>query len=399
MNNKRVEVIMRLKRSRPFFTAICICLFGIANLAAQTRRVNLPTGNVKEVKKLTSAGVTQVNNEISSININSQELLFERTESAEIKLSPEVLRAASITRPGEIPGIILPFKFYGIQNDNTIFDLDTIVDMEPIKGLSFSPETLAFQCTLHIGLYDRRHPGDAGPLPHPVEFLITADIEHNPSSIILDHLNLPYAQVSLSTRTPVEPVLVRIRPNFSSDPQIIELSVDRPVLKLEVSPSSISGFGLEAADITILGKDLPLEPGISLTLTTNRGKIEPINIKTNEDGIATSNLRSISLGSAQVRVDSPRFISIEREVRFRFPWLFLVAAILGGLIGSIPKMGKFRLKKVTIGIALGILGGVGYAVGVNVLGFEPSVTIGEAVTFFISGICAYVGKLILPTSS
>jgi drug/metabolite transporter (DMT)-like permease len=44
-------------------------------------------------------------------------------------------------------------------------------------------------------------------------------------------------------------------------------------------------------------------------------------------------------------------------------------------------------------IALGILGAVAYAVGVNLTGYVPQAVVGEALTFFVAGIISYAGGL------
>ncbi|MCG7852039.1 MAG: hypothetical protein MIO92_05915 [Methanosarcinaceae archaeon] len=389
---------MRLRQNCIRLLAFCVCLSVGTHLGAQTtRRVNLPPGNLKEVKKIGAAGVFQIDTQLPSVLINSQELLFEHIEGPVIKLSSETLNA---TR--DLNGISrtsLGFNFYTIQN-GTNLDLKTIVDMEPSSGLRYSPDASVFECTLYIGLYDNLNPGATGQLPQAVDFLIIADVEHNPATITIDHINLPFATVSLSSKAPREPVKIKIRPSFSSELKEFEVGIDRPVLRLEVSPSSISGLGLEEANITIQGKDMQLAPGIPLTLTTSKGGLKSPNVVTNDVGIATSKIRSISFGTALIRADSPRFLSVETKLKFRFPWVFILVAFVGGLVGTVAqRTRKFTLKNIIAGLALGMLAGVGTAIGVNVLGFELNPTVGEALTFFVAGVCSYIGRLVLPRSS
>jgi uncharacterized membrane protein len=87
-------------------------------------------------------------------------------------------------------------------------------------------------------------------------------------------------------------------------------------------------------------------------------------------------------------------------VRFTLPWAFSISAILGGIVGVLAKRVQSKSKKskpmvvnLLAGIAIGILGAVAYAVGVNLTGYVPQAKVGEALILFVAGIIAYVGGI------
>jgi hypothetical protein len=86
-------------------------------------------------------------------------------------------------------------------------------------------------------------------------------------------------------------------------------------------------------------------------------------------------------------------------VRFVFPWLFLAAAILGGVVGSLIRWArtenagrrKLWIELLVLGVLVGLVVASAYSIGINLIGFEPAAHAGEAVVFVLSALGAYFG--------
>jgi hypothetical protein len=120
-------------------------------------------------------------------------------------------------------------------------------------------------------------------------------------------------------------------------------------------------------------------------------------VKLDAQGMATTSLRSDSAASTRLRVGDAGVISESATVVFEPPWLFLAAAIAGGLLGAFLR-GKGRSHlwyALAIGVASAILMTLAYAVGIDwvsrVLSAPRLATAGEAVVFVLGAIAALVG--------
>jgi hypothetical protein len=130
---------------------------------------------------------------------------------------------------------------------------------------------------------------------------------------------------------------------------------------------------------------------------SSRGKW---SVKLDGRGVAVTKIRSSGIGVSTITARSLPLKNGETQITFDPPWAFAVAAILGGAIGVLarrakPGVGKSRsvLGNLIAGIALGLLGAVAYAVGVNLTGYVPQAKVGEALVFFVAGIISYAGGI------
>jgi hypothetical protein len=124
-------------------------------------------------------------------------------------------------------------------------------------------------------------------------------------------------------------------------------------------------------------------------------------VKLDAQGVATARLRSDSASSTSVSVADAGVVSQPATVVFTAPWLFLAAAVAGGLLGAFIR-GKGRRRAwyaLAIGVASAILMTLAYAVGIDwvsrALPAAHLATSGEAVIFVLGAIAALLGVGVL----
>lgn len=299
----------------------------------------------------------------------------------------------------------LPIQLVGVDAEGKQLNLAAVVEVAG-GGLRMQPDLMGFAGHVYVGLEDKDQPGTSRKLGYDVQILVTADADSvAPESLTLDHANLPFATVQIHATRPGDVVHLNVRPTFETDGFSLDVPVVRPGFSLRASPTSIQGFGLETAELTILA-DRGMTSEMSVALSADRSRPEPSHLELDRSGAATSSLRSNGLGTATVTAENSLLGTVTTSVRFVFPWAFLAAVTLGGAIGGIARYATLKSQKVKVrftplvihallGIVFGLLATTLYAIGVNVLEFHPTATIGETLTFAISAVGAIVsGKLV-----
>jgi hypothetical protein len=102
-----------------------------------------------------------------------------------------------------------------------------------------------------------------------------------------------------------------------------------------------------------------------------------------------------------VTAAAPGYAAGTTVVRYAFPWSFLLATLLGGLVGgglhylrSRGSASQGLARQITGGILMALLVGVASTVGVNFLPVTFSARYGEALFFTIAAIAAYLWETI-----
>jgi hypothetical protein len=114
-------------------------------------------------------------------------------------------------------------------------------------------------------------------------------------------------------------------------------------------------------------------------------------------GLGTTSVRSVSFGEAAITAVSPPLAPAMAPIYFALPVAFLLASIIGGLLGAglarLQNAKKVRnLRTVLIrGMLTGIIMVVLYGIGVNILPIHPTAMAGEALAFGVAAIGAFVG--------
>ena len=197
----------------------------------------------------------------------------------------------------------------------------------------------------------------------------------------------------------------RYHVSVSADPQdrgnAIDLPVMKPTIEVIAANPQIAGWGIGQTGITLRARGLVTPDGYPVTLRNEHGSLDPTYVKLDAQGVATARLRSDSASSTSVSVADAGVVSQPATVVFTAPWLFLAAAVAGGLLGAFIR-GKGRRRAwyaLAIGVASAVLMTLAYAVGIDwVSRALPSAhlaTSGEAVIFVLGAIAALLGVGVL----
>lgn len=272
--------------------------------------------------------------------------------------------------------------------------LRALVEVEG-GGLRYDPARRAYVGTVVIGLVDEDNPGDVRPLGDSVYVQITGNVR-SVRPVLLDNVNFPFSQVELATDDPrADSVLVRVRPSFDPRGVPMWIPVQLARLTLQASPERLAGFGLEKSELIIHS---PGVDSIPVTIASQRGKPRPNRLWVTATG-GVAQLRSAGVGDDVVTVMSGPYTGRIR-LRYHWPVAFLLAALLGGLVGGVLNaLSTNRKSDVrTIGFLgvqgalTGLMAAVLYAVGINVLNWAPDAEYGEALMFAL----AFIGGLMGP---
>jgi hypothetical protein len=236
----------------------------------------------------------------------------------------------------------------------------------------------------------------------PVEFdVLDADFA-DPDHVTVDRTGAPYKLVKLRLAAAIDGGgAVTVVSNLVPEPLKLEIPVS-PVLLIDIGGAAVEGFGLGTAEVNVRLVGVPKPSGRIVTLRTSSGFLEKTKLQFDETGTASTSLRSDSIGTAVVSAASAGIATAEADINYRLPVITFLASILGGLTGGAirvgtrpPRRNLSALRLLIVAVLLGLLVFALYAVGVNVLPVKPSVTVGAALVFAISGVGAFLGPGIL----
>lgn len=233
-------------------------------------------------------------------------------------------------------------------------------------------------------------------LPTPVVFRVLDADGAEPMETSFSSTD-PSVRTVQVTMTAVRPV--RVFSTLIPDGGVtIALQVN-PTLAIEVGHGAIDGFGLEATQVNISLAGVARPGGRVVTLHTDAGYLDPTRVQLDAQGNASVTIRSGSVGTARITATAADVGSAETVVRFNFPWITLLASIAGGLAGGfVRSRGRSRWRALAVATVWGLIVFVCYAVGINLLPFAPSVTIGAALVFAVSALGALFGTALLKRS-
>lgn len=258
-----------------------------------------------------------------------------------------------------------------------------------------------FSGTVSLGVVEIEPSGSVQTLSAPIDFEVLG-LAADPRQVQAKTTSPPFATVRVDVRDPDgDSVDVRVRSILSPDrEEAVALKVDRPILKVSVSPDVIQGWGLETASL-LVSADEARGSRETLQAASRLGRLSQQRIALDQEGLGSATLRSASIGRDTVTVGGSPFKETTVAVTFAPPVRFIIAATVGGLVGGVLRIGRrIRVDAQTArDLALSVLTGAVvfglYALGVNVTGFDLPAQAGEVVVFVVAAIGAFVGTRLL----
>lgn len=268
-------------------------------------------------------------------------------------------------------------------------------------GLLLDPARNSYVGTFSVALQNLDFKEDDSTLKEPTDVAIGSGgaYSYAPRPVRVTRL-LAWNQVEIVTPSPSGSKFpVSVSAQLGDPGNSVDLDVIRPQVGLSAVSPSILGWGLGTTKITVTA---PVYAGKSLNLTAAGGALDSGTVPIDKNGNGVATLRSDVSPSGTVSLAPMQGEANPVTISFRPPYIFLLAAILGGLLGAFLR-GKGRKKwerALAIGVGSAVLMTVGYAVGftsfmTTALGPSSLATSGEAVVFFLGAIAALIGVTVL----
>jgi hypothetical protein len=278
------------------------------------------------------------------------------------------------------------------------------VTVQTGAGLVYSRTDGTFTGDVLIGLEDEESPFATVTLNTPVVVqTISLAGEVSPEIVRLAHTQVPLQRLRVTSRSPGDSVPLRIL-YAQQAPMDIHVPVRRTPLVVAPERVRINGFGLEKARFSVM---LPSELETDSVQIGFSSVLQPEarSAYAGRGSPAVTTIQSRGVGRDTLRVVGPHYvIGTQAVIYYAPPWLFLLAAILGGIVGTlvrdIPRkshppdrpMDRGRIaRNIVAGVLAGLLVAVAYAIGVNLLPISVTGPPVEAVIFVVSGIGAFLG--------
>lgn len=296
---------------------------------------------------------------------------------------------------------ILPFRFSRLVNDEgDIERLDYTPELRATTTLRFHGDRGRYYTVVRAGLFAPNPFGEEALEEELAVSLSSTTLDSiEPVELRFTALNA-WRDVEVTASNVDNTPSLSVRPNFSSDSFELPLPVGpRPSATISFEDAAIPGFGLRVARATIRVLNIENPDGVRLSFRTDGGQFtDGGEVVLDADGRAELGLRSVGLGSATITSSDPLLAAVTADtIEFRLPWLFAIATLLGGLAGTVATRRSrehFAGAAVT-GVVTGAIVVVAWAVGINLLGVEPTAQVGEAVVFVLSALGAVTGPAIL----
>lgn len=296
----------------------------------------------------------------------------------------------------------LPFN-YASQMTRTGRPLQVrpIVHVES-GGLRYDPETNDLRGSLSVILQNRDSPVSNEPLSRSVWLQFISDAGPVlPDTLQLGHAGRPPRRIQIQSKTNRDTVHVQVFGDPAAPPAEIPVPVWQPDIDLDI-PERPHGFGFEAAVVTVHMPRVFGPEEREVTLHPSMGTVEPQSIRLAGGQDGTVHWRARGVGEATITASAAGFQARSDPVNFVWPIPFLIASLLGAVLGSGASQmsATRRYTRVSLGTALGngfsglvagLVTSVAFAIGINLVGLEVQVVYGEAAAFVLAALGAIYG--------
>ena len=226
--------------------------------------------------------------------------------------------------------------------------------------------------------------------------IVSSDIDAiNPDSKEIDHVSIPLTEIELKDPDLSDSAQVKII--TKSNPEGYETFVKvEPAIEIKSTRRRFQGLGVQKIPISVRVMGSSLRDSVKVSFTVEKGAVIPNNTYVHFQSPSIVHLRSEGLGKAKLTT-AAIFTSNELQFQYLFPWLFILMALLGGVIGGLAKYFTNQekltlLKTILKGMVMGFFGAVVYYVlGFSLIKFEVSDIFNEFAVLGFSALVAYFG--------
>lgn len=343
----------------------------------------------------------------TEIWLKSGDALMARVSAASTPVNPatliELANRTGVTTQADVVASDFPL----ILLDNAAGELRPYVLAPP--RLRYEPDSRRFAGQVLIGL---RVVGgtatDPVPLASSIRFTLVTDADSiEPARLEFREGNgAPFA-VTLATGASLDSVVVRMTRDDLPDYEVTTAVALPSVLYFEGPPRRLQGFGLEKRTLSLSVLGRRLSAPVVVAVSADAGVLESGSVLIEPGGVAAVSLMADALDTIRLSASGqgvgPTVIKIESTWPIRFLVAALLGAILGGATAYFTARGKNEAAnwKLALGAGLGGLIGVvaGIGLGLNVTLFQTSGPINSTLAVLaFAALGAWGGLKIMPSS-
>lgn len=300
---------------------------------------------------------------------------------------------------GDLPFHALPFRL--VTPDSALTGEWVLRPIYKVANrLRWEPESEQFVGILFLAVEDTSRRRESRPLPVPIRFELLSEADSlDPTRIAFEHTNFPLQRVRVAARFAADSVRVHVVPEFDVDGTDVWIPVE-PSLTLD-APRRIQGWGIQTARVVARVVGTGTVRPTTLTLTASEGELDSTRVALGESGSAEMRIRSEGIGGATVEAGGPGLSTATVAIDFTFPWVFLLAALLGGIFGGLASAAHNRKGRRKVrwgenavkGVFAGALAALAwYALGISLLQFDLGMArFNELAVFTLAALAGYFG--------
>lgn len=367
--------------------AVLLCGFGAQLAPAQV------TLRRDVIERLARTGTPIVRNtgtaRVDTVTASRQVVLDRRQILATVDTE------APVTRPPSDPSR-LHLPIFGVAEvGGTAREFQVVVEAGP--GLQYDHRANQFSGRIHMGLEDTTHGAARGAAFDPLQLQVFGVDSVDPSVVSLDHIDVPFRQVVIASRTAGDTLEIRVRPR--GNPAVtFGIPVRRVPLRMNPDRQRVGGLGVDEVTLQL---PFPEEFGgdsLEVVLEGDGVRASPPSLMLHRASAvaASATVRSAGLGRRVITARGPFYTSaVSVDLQFAPPWSFIVAALLGGALAAIVRE---ALRKGVSGsrrrfLVAGLMGAFfGFVIcalfvnGINVAGVPIAVGTSELLVFAIAAL-------------
>jgi hypothetical protein len=282
-------------------------------------------------------------------------------------------------------------ELYRVRSKGGTGSVDFTMMFNPDGFLAYDPASKQFRGSVAVVLWDSTT--SAGTqLDSPFNILVTSpEGKASPMDLRIDHTNFPPTLVTLNLNPAADPAKVVFSTATNARGDTSDIPV-QPVLMIGTDGKEVQGFGVESIPLTVI-----MEPGIvkvppTVSFETSRGTIEP-ETTTIDRGMALATLRSSGVGTAMVAPSAPGYRTLVREFTFVWPVRFILASLVGAVIGAFAKKGKKTFRVLSGGVLAGfIVAAAWWGIGLNLLPVDLPRVFNELAVLAVTALGSFLGS-------
>lgn len=267
----------------------------------------------------------------------------------------------------------------------------------PYEPLTYNDTTGKFQSRMGFFFLRPDSVQAANPID-PVNIIITSSglKQVSPRSLSIDHLSFPVSDVEVAGDGISDSVEIRVITASRPEGYRSFLKI-KPALDINTNRYSLQGYGIQKVPIEVRLIGSNSGDSLRVDLSASKGTVTPDAVTLRYNQPQTVYLTSEGTGDILISAKSSSLQSPPRQLHYSFPWYFLIASIIGGLLGGFAKYysgrkKKFSMRPITGGILAALMGALAYyALGISLLNFKMNATFNEFAVLALSALFAYFG--------